>query len=343
MSEAPVRIGVVGLGFGVHLVRALGNVEGAVPAALADRHAHELEPLAGELNATPYRDGMQMIAEADLDAVILAVNPGSRGALMDTAIASGLHVLVEKPWASDPHQARAYADRCRGASQVVMSGFSFRYHPAFQRLLDVLEQDIGPPGTLSGRYVFDWRPEPTHWLWDRKRGGGFFNENSCHLLDAVTAIMGRPKRVFAEAVNLLEDPAEDAMTATVSFESGGIASLSLGCVGCSAFGDFPSLQVVAPRGEAHLRGRSHVWESLTWTHRGESSRHRFDHSPEQLGATRYDDAISHFVSCIRERSCPQTDVEAGVAAVDFAYALMRSAELVRPIDLPLQLPDSRLE
>ena len=70
-----IRIGVVGLRFGQHHLRTLANMDEADLVAVADRSPKMpggLEAYAGQYGARAYRDGVEMIEGADLDAVSIA-------------------------------------------------------------------------------------------------------------------------------------------------------------------------------------------------------------------------------------------------------------------------------
>jgi scyllo-inositol 2-dehydrogenase (NAD+) len=212
-----------------------------------------------------------------------------------------------------------------------MLGFSFRYHPVIRKLRELVGNELGEPRMLAGRYVFDWLPPAEGWMWDPDNGNGFFNENSCHLFDAVCSLMGRPSRVFCESGRLENRPMADSGVVTMRFESGAIASLTVGGIGTNGLDDYPRIDLFAADGQAALLGHDHVWQSLSWA--DATGTHSFTQSPERIAETRYSDAFSHFFDCIRENRTPETDVEAGVLAVEIAMAVTESARTDRPVSL----------
>ena len=110
-------------------------------------------------------------------------------------------MFIEKPWATNLDHAHELAELCRQNKATVMVGFSFRYHPAIVKLRSLLDNELGNGLMLNGDYVFGWMPPAENWLWDPANGNGFFNENSCHLFDAVNYLLGDPVSLSAEAIS----------------------------------------------------------------------------------------------------------------------------------------------
>jgi predicted dehydrogenase len=329
-----LKIGVVGLKFGTHHVRTLANMDRADLVAVADRNPAVpggLRDFASRYGARAYADGIEMMATEELDAVSLCVSPRSREDLLNEAVRRGIPVFVEKPWAADLNQARRMADICR--DHPIMVAFSFRFLPAIVRLRELMDDELGPGWVLNGRYVFQWLPEAGHWLWDPENGGGFFNENSCHLFDSVCHLMGRPTALSAHGVNFLGSPSEEAASVCMEFAGGSTAALTVGGLGSGSFLDFPSIDLITANGEARLSGRHHIWEQLLWAVRGTDAVKRLTAPAESLGSTRYTCALNHFFDCLENGSRPSATVRDGVISVAIAAAVYESARTGRRVEV----------
>jgi predicted dehydrogenase len=323
-----IRVGVVGLNFGRHHVRTLATMEEADVVAVADRHPDVpggLEAYAAGCGARAYRDGVEMLANEDLDAVSLCTSPRTRADLIAAAAERGVALFVEKPWAGTLAQAKTLAALCREHEATVMVAFSFRFHPAIVRLRALLDGELGAPWMLNGSYVFSWAPDPEGWLWDPDNGGGFLNENACHLFDAVCYLLGEPVSVTAEGINPMGMPSEHAAALTIRFNSGALAALTVGGIGAGAFHGFPRIDVIAEHGQAHLTGRDHIWEQVRWARRDQKATRHLTLPPEALGTTRYTAAFRHFFDCLRTGTSPSAGVTDGVRAVALATAVYASA------------------
>lgn len=324
----PIRIGVVGLNFGRHHVRTLANMEEATLVAVADRHPDVpggLEAYAAGYGARAYRDGMEMLASEELDAVSICTSPRTRAGLIEAAASQNIALFVEKPWATNVAHARELAALCAAHNATVMTAFSFRFHPAIVKLRALIDGDLGRPWMLNGSYVFNWQPDPEGWLWDPENGGGFINENACHLFDAVCHLLGEPVAVMAEGINPMGMPAEHGAAVTAQFAGGAIAALTIGGIAAGAFHNYPRIDVITENGQAHLEGRDHIWETLRWALRDSAAVQTLTLPPEGLGNTRYTDAFRHFFTCLRTGEKPSATVEDGVTAVALTMAIVESA------------------
>jgi len=333
-----IRIGVVGLRFGQHHVRTLANMDEAELVAVADRSPKMpggLAAYAAQYGATAYRDGLEMIEQADLDAVSIATPPRGREALIEAAAARGIPLFVEKPWATNLDHAQRLVDLCRRHKATVMVAFSFRFHPAMVKLRQLMAGELGQGWLLNGHYLFSWLPPHDNWLWDPENGNGFFNENSGHLFDAVCYLLGDPVSVTAEAINPMGMPSENAAAISLRFANGAIAALTLGGIGAGAIRNFPRLEVVTANGQAQLQGREHIWEQLRWTSRQDETVRQLIRSPEGLGRTRYTDAFEHFFASIRSGQQPSVGIADGVRAVALAMAVYESARTGHKVNLKI--------
>jgi predicted dehydrogenase len=333
-----VRIGVIGLGFGQFLVRTMAHMDSVQLVAIADRLPQVLGGLddyARRYGATAYEDSADMLENEQLDAVCVAVSPKWRMEIMEQVAARGLPMFAEKPWATNRDHAHELAVFAEQHHVTVMLGFSFRFHPAIVRLRELIDGELGAAWMLNGEYVFGWLPPADSWVWDPTNGNGFFNENSCHLFDAVCYLLGKPVSVMAEAANFNARPSEDAAVLSMRFESGAIAALTIGGIGVGARHDFPRLDVITQNGQAHLTGRQHMWESLRWATRNSDAESVFTAPPELLGTTRYTHAIAHFVDCIRAGKSPTATIEDGILAVVLAEAVYESARTGQKVAIEL--------
>jgi predicted dehydrogenase len=322
-----IRIGVIGLGFGQHHVHTLANMPEARITAVADLKVGfpgGLQAYAARYGAEGYRDGLAMIESEDLDAVSICTSPRFREELIIAAAQKKLPMFIEKPWATNLAHAKHLETICQQYDAQVMVGFSFRFHPVVVRLRKLMDGELGNGLMLSGEYVFGWLPPNDHWLWDTENGGGFFNENSCHLFDVVCRLMGEPANLTAEGINPFGSPSESGATITMRFENGGIAALMVGGLGAGGYNHYPRLNLITVNGQAHLQGREHYWEDLTWAVHGETGTNNINIPPESLQSMRYTHAFRHFFECIHNGEPPTATIQDGVRSVAIAEAIYES-------------------
>ncbi len=148
----PVRIAVIGAGsWGCSLVRAFAAEPRAELRWLCDRsapalaRAHAIAPAA---RLTERVD--DVLAARDVDAVVVATPSSTHAELACRALASGRHVLVEKPMALSVKDAEAVAAAAARAGSVLLVGHLMLYHPVVERIRELVERgDLGDLYYLS--------------------------------------------------------------------------------------------------------------------------------------------------------------------------------------------------
>ncbi|MDJ1009232.1 MAG: Gfo/Idh/MocA family oxidoreductase [Paracoccaceae bacterium] len=321
-SGGRIRIGIVGLGFGLHLYHTLIVRNDCAVVAVCDHDPARLAAIHPEAVGR-YASPGDMVREARLDAIVIASPPHHRRDALAAAIDGGLPVFLEKPVAGTPAQARDLAAFC--GDHPIMVGFSFRFHAPARELVELVSGPLGAPRILNAEYLFDWVPEAP-WIWDKAKGGGFLNENSCHLFDVVAALMGRPETVYAAGFDDGARPSATGAALTMTFASGAVAALTCGGIGGSAnMLGTPRLDVACAGGRAEMRGQHHMWTDLEWDPGGTGIR-RLTVLPEMIERTRYSDAFDHFFAAINEERPFKTTLKDGALAVEIADAAYRSIE-----------------
>jgi UDP-N-acetylglucosamine 3-dehydrogenase len=113
MPQKQVRYGIIGcgaIGQRRHIPEAAANPN-AVVAALADPVKERVEELARKYNAQPFTNYKQLLAKADVDAVVVCGPNALHARQTIDAFRAGKHVLVEKPMACTRAEAREKSSR----------------------------------------------------------------------------------------------------------------------------------------------------------------------------------------------------------------------------------------
>ncbi len=199
---SPVKIGIVGCGriartVHVPIVSRMPRVE---LAALADPDAQRLEEAMRKApHARPFRDYRELLALADLDAVVICLPNAKHAEAAVMALQRGKHVYLEKPIAMSLKEGREILDAWRSSGLVGMIG----YHLRFNKLYLAARREIqsGGLGDLVGvRSVFSTsaRDRPA-WQQRRATGGGALLDLACHHIDLVRFLFGREiQQVYAD-------------------------------------------------------------------------------------------------------------------------------------------------
>ncbi|MEM9710173.1 MAG: Gfo/Idh/MocA family oxidoreductase [Pseudomonadota bacterium] len=138
-----MRIATIGCGdWGKNHARTLAGL--GVLAAIADQDEARRSQVASDLGVAA-TDVASVLADPEIDGVVLALPPHLHPDMALRAIAAGKHILIEKPMAMDAERADAIVKAAAAANCVAMTGHILRFHPATIALEDaVASGELGP-------------------------------------------------------------------------------------------------------------------------------------------------------------------------------------------------------
>ncbi len=145
-----VRIGVIGTGMigRDHTRRIQQVLAGAEVVALSDYNPDAARAVQADLApaAKVYDKGEDLIAAADVDAVLVCSTGATHEAYVLAAIAAGKPCFCEKPLATTAAGAKRIVDaEAAGGKRLVQVGFMRRYDVGYRMLKKVVDNEIGTP------------------------------------------------------------------------------------------------------------------------------------------------------------------------------------------------------
>ncbi len=165
--EAPL-LGLVGVGhWGRNIVRTVSESRRAVLAGAASRNPRTADVVPRGCRI--FANWHELIADLDLDGVIVATPPALHPRIVLSALEAGLPVLVEKPLALSVEEARGIRARARALAGSVMVDHTHLFHPAWTELKRRRPQ-LGPirairsvggnrgPFRAETTVLWDWGP-----------------------------------------------------------------------------------------------------------------------------------------------------------------------------------------
>jgi predicted dehydrogenase len=214
----PPRVAQVGLGYwGPNLARSFGE--------LADlRWLCDLEPdlLARASSRHPQTrtttDYEELLADADLDAVVLATPVVTHYELAKQALAAGKHVFVEKPQAQTSAEAEELLGLAEETGLVLMPGYLLLYHPAVAKLKELV--DGGELGDLL--YLYGNRQNLGQ---IRRDENALWSLGSHDLSVLLHLIDEEPVEAWARGESFLRSGVEDVVFGYLRFPSGVVAHM----------------------------------------------------------------------------------------------------------------------
>ncbi len=133
------RLGLVGVGrWGRNIVRTVSDSHRAELAGVVSRNPRTADVVPRSCRI--FADWHELIADLDLDGVIVATPPALHPRIVLSAIEAGLPVLVEKPLALSLEEARAIRARAGMLGRTVMVDHTQLFHPAWIELKRRLPQ-----------------------------------------------------------------------------------------------------------------------------------------------------------------------------------------------------------
>jgi protoporphyrinogen oxidase/predicted dehydrogenase len=139
--RAPLRIGVVGLGYwGPNVVRNLADSVDFELAYLCDLRADALEALASRYPGIRCTSSFEeILSDESVDAVAIATPVSTHHPLARAALEAGKHAFVEKPLAGSSRHARELARAAEANDVVLMPGHTFVYSPPVRTIKNLID------------------------------------------------------------------------------------------------------------------------------------------------------------------------------------------------------------
>lgn len=199
-----VKIGLIGCGFmgGMHAAcyKALADL-GVQVTAIADVRPDRAENLAKLSGAKVYASGMELIEQADVDAVDICLPTDMHVSHAVAAMKQGRNVFVEKPICMKTEEMELIEKVQKETGAKVQVGQVIRLWTEYVWLKETQESGIygrvlaGTFKRVSSRPT--WASDG--WLDDITRSGGVAVDMHVHDVDYVRYLLGEPDRIQAQA------------------------------------------------------------------------------------------------------------------------------------------------
>ena len=337
-----MKAATIGCGYwGPNLVRNCVEIPEISLEAVADLDWSRLQHIQTRYPGIPFvTDDYTQLFDCGLDAVIVCTPPETHHDIVSECISHGLHVLVEKPLATNTADARRLVALAERDNRVLMVGHTFEYNPAVRALKETI--DRGELGSI-------------HYIDAVRVGLGLFHPKLnviwdlaphdisilVHLLDET------PTWVSARGIACVQDAVEDVAYMSLGFPSGVLAHVRMSwldpqktrritVVGSEKMAVYDDV-------EAHEKIR--VYDKRVNTIR------RTDTFGEFQFAYHYGSVVSpyihfeeplrlqclHFMECVLEGKRPLTDGHNGLRVVEVIEAAQRSLDQGgAPVTMPAE-------
>ena len=202
-SGNPVKFGVIGVGSrGAELAGRLARLDSGRCVALCDVNQQALDETARKLTINPkkYKDYKELLADKDVEAVLIAVPLYLHFPVTRDALLAGKHVFCEKSLvfkADEVHSLRALA--MEHPSQILQVGLQRRYSVYFQSVKKMIDSGVlGKVTHIQAQWHRNpgWtmkaggKDNPKNWRLFREYSGGLTAELASHHVDVANWFFG---------------------------------------------------------------------------------------------------------------------------------------------------------
>lgn len=338
MKSDRIKIGIIGCGRAgmIHGRNMAFRVNGVSVVAVADMdpplRARAAEALGG---VKSYADVQELLAEADLDAVVIATPTAFHRELTIMAAEAGKHILCEKPMAMNAEECMAMLAATCAHRVKLQIGFMRRYDLGYIRARE--QMDSGLIGRVVQVKSLTHGPSvPLPWMYDLSKSNGPLAEVNSHDIDTLRWFTGSEfKTVYAvggnyrcpEALSAFPD-FYDTVSLCAQFESGmqGVISGAQGV----KYGYDARVEILGTEGIIFI-GSNKDGSVVACTRDGVRS--PFVKSWTDLFAEAYLAEDNDFVRCVLEDCAPKASGLDGLRAVEVVMAGNESIRSGKPVDL----------
>lgn len=227
-----IRAAIVGLGFwGRNLVSSVQGISEKIKITKGTtRTLDKAQDFAKEQTFELVSSYEELLADTEVDAVLLATPHSAHLPQIQAAAAAGKHIFVEKPITLYKQNSEAAAQAARDAGVVLAVGQNRRFHPSYWEMqkriksgqigtILHIEGNFSAPGIDSYR-PGSWRVDPNECPAGGLTGMGI------HILDSIIDLCGPIETVYAQSFAKVYDAGiDDSTSVLMRLQSGASAYL----------------------------------------------------------------------------------------------------------------------
>lgn len=232
-----IRCAIVGygaqFGMGMHHAKQVLSTPGLTLNAIYDTIPERREAARREQEATVHDSYEELLADSNVDMVILVTPHDTHMPLSVAASQAGKHVFVEKVMCLNVAEADAMISAARDAGKMLSVYQNRRWDRDYLVVKKVVDS-----GMLGRLFQIDSSVNgwwfPGGWRGVKKAGGGMLYDWGAHLFDQAVQLMlpARPKTVFATRYKGVWDDVDidTQNNVTILFDNGCAVQIDVGCI-----------------------------------------------------------------------------------------------------------------
>ncbi len=232
---AKIRIGLTGCGSIMHghISRTLSIPEAEI-VALTDIDPKKFR---GKKAAFPQLAGLpecdshrKMLKAVELDAVYIATPHTLHYRQVMDAMASGLHVLCEKPMTCTINHAKKLLENARKKKRIVCLAYGRHYAGQFRFIKKLIEEkQLGRLEFVQALQCQNWlKSTKGTWRQEPERsGGGQINDSGSHMLDTIMWVTGLRVTEVSAFMDNCGSKVDINSAVSIKFNNGALGNISI--------------------------------------------------------------------------------------------------------------------
>lgn len=347
-----IRVGVVGTsGYAdfMHLPSLASHPQATI-SAICGRNQQRANELAQKYDIPEvFADYRMMIAQAQLDALVVAVPDDLHYTVASAALHAGLHVLCEKPLALNAQDAWALYEQAEARKRTNLVHFTYRWRPWYRYIKQLLADGyIGQCYHCQFRCLGGYgRSGQYAWRFDRARGHGILADLGSHMIDLARWYVGEIAGVSANLATFVDRPGADGGALDAANESAvlslAFANGAQGMIHVSAVADLGDrgmekhVVLYGSQGTLEVFERGMQWE-LWGTHTGHEAMQRLDVPAEVWGEV---DPNKHLEVFVKQSAGGRHFIDSIIAGTPATPSFYDGAKAQEVIDAALEANQTR--
>lgn len=330
-----LNIGIIGAGrIGkVHMQSITYNVPTAKVLGITDVFKDGLQELADKYGIEKvYADYKEMLADKDIDAVLVCSSTDTHADISIEAAKAGKHIFCEKPVDLTPEKVQAVIDAVAKAGVKLQVGFNRRFDHNFAHVRSLINE--GKVGNLELIKITSRDPEPPPAEYAAV-SGGMFLDMTIHDFDMARFLAGSDVTEVYASATCLVDPAigeaGDVDTAIINlkFENG-----ALGVIDNSrraAYGYDQRIEVFGSKGAAMAANDTPTNVTIMNSDGVTTDKPLYFFLERYMQSFR-DEMVQFVDAVLNDKDTPTTGVD-GLNSILVALAAKKSVKEGRPVKI----------
>ena len=309
---------------------------------ICDIDPNALSVATTETGAKPFAKMSEMIAELDIDIVVLTTPSGLHAQQTLEVARAGKHVITEKPMATNWVDGLKMVKGCEQAGVHLFVVKQNRLNATMQLLKKAIDSGRFGRIYMANINVFWTRPQGYYdsaaWRGTRELDGGAFMNQASHYIDLLNWLIGPIESLHAYCETLQRDiEVEDTGVISVKWVSGALGSVNVTML------TYPknfegSISILGEKGTVRVGGVAvndiEHWEFLD-RHADDDLVRQASYDTNSVYGFGHPLYYKNVIEVLQGTAKPQTDGKDGLKSLEVLIAAYMSSKEGRRITLPL--------